>query len=217
MVKTYKKGNKTKLSANFKANEFDCKCTRCSETLIDTSLVDILQKIRSHYGKSVNINSAYRCAKHNAEVGGASGSHHTKGMAADIVVKGIDALEVARYAESIGIKRIGYYDANHGNFVHIGSGTTKNFWKNTSSNKVTTFAEPKVQTVSVDLPILSRGDKGNAVIGMQRLLIGEGYDLEKDGSFGPGTEKVVEYYQIAKKLSKTKKVDAATWKSLLGI
>ena len=217
MVNTYKKGNKTKLSTNFRVSEFDCKCSRCSETLLDTALIDILQKIRNHYGKPVNINSGYRCSKHNVEVGGANGSHHVKGMAADIVVKGVEPIEVARYAESIGIKRIGYYDANHGNFVHIGSGTTKNFWKNASANKVSTFIEPKVQTVSVDLPVLSRGMKGEAVAGLQRLLIGEGYDLDRDGSFGPATEKAVEYYQIAKKLSQTKKADAATWKSLLGI
>lgn len=217
MVNTYKKGNKTKLSTNFRVSEFDCKCSRCSETLLDTALIDILQKIRNHYGKPVNINSGYRCSKHNVEVGGANGSHHVKGMAADIVVKGVEPIEVARYAESIGIKRIGYYDANHGNFVHIGSGTTKNFWKNASANKVSTFIEPKVQTVSVDLPVLSRGMKGEAVVGLQRLLIGEGYDLERDGSFGPATEKAVEYYQIAKKLSQTKKADVATWKSLLGI
>lgn len=217
MVKTYKKGDNTRVSTNFRAKEFDCKCSRCSETLIDTALVDILQKIRTHYGKSVNNNSGYRCTKHNAEVGGASGSHHTKGMAADIRVKGVDALEVARYAESIGVKRIGYYDKDHGDFVHIGSGTTKNFWKNASSNKVTTFTEPKVQTVTVNLPVLSRGMKSDAVLGLQRLLSGDGYDIDKDGSFGPGTEKTVEYYQTAKKLPVTKKADAATWKSLLGI
>lgn len=217
MVKTYKKGTKTKLATNFKASEFDCKCKRCSETLIDTALVDILQKIRSHYGKSVNINSGYRCSKHNAEVGGATGSHHPKGMAADIRVKGVDALEVARYAESIGIKRIGYYDKTHGDFVHIGSGTTKKFWKNTSSNKVNTFTEPKIQTVAVDLPVLSRGMKMDIVASMQRLLAGHGYDIDPDGSFGPATEEVVKAFQKKVGLTQTGKIDAAAWKKLLGI
>ena len=94
---------------------------------MDDALVTWLQKIRDHFGRSVNINSGYRCATHNAspKVGGSKSSHHVKGMAADIRVEGILPSEVAKYAESIGIQRIGLYD----NFVYIGSGTEKKFWK----------------------------------------------------------------------------------------
>jgi len=45
-------------------------------------------------------------------------------MAADIVIDGVNPLEVAKYAESIGVKGIGHYD----DFVHIDTRTTKSFW-----------------------------------------------------------------------------------------
>ena len=45
-------------------------------------------------------------------------------MAADIVVKGVKPLEVARYTESIGIKGIGLYSS----FVHVDTRTRKSFW-----------------------------------------------------------------------------------------
>lgn len=119
------------MSNNFRLSEFKCKCknSSCTTTLVDNELIKILQKIRNHFGVSININSGYRCLKHNSAVGGASGSHHTKGMAADIVVKGVAPKEVAKYAESIGVKRIGLYETDKdGYFVHIGSADTKSFW-----------------------------------------------------------------------------------------
>ena len=42
------------------------------------------QVIRDALGAPVRINSACRCAKHNAQVGGVKGSYHTKGLAADL-------------------------------------------------------------------------------------------------------------------------------------
>ena len=47
----------------------------------------------------MTINSAYRTPAHNKAVGGATGSQHVKGTAADIVVAGAAPLEVAQYAE----------------------------------------------------------------------------------------------------------------------
>lgn len=135
-IKTYKRGDATKLSANFRAREFDCKCSgKCNETKIDEQLVGFLQNIREHFGKPVNVTSGYRCAEHNKAVGGASGSLHTKGQAADIVIDGVDPLEVAKYAESIGIKGIGHYDG----FVHIDTRTTKSFWYSSAQEYRRTF------------------------------------------------------------------------------
>ena len=140
-IKTYKKGNKTIISANFRSNEFACKGNGCCSTvLIDSQLVAYLQQIRDHFGKPVTINSGFRCAKHNKAVGGASGSLHTKGMAADIVVEGVKPAEVAKYAESIGILGIGLYEtAKDGYFVHIDTRTSKSFWYGQAQAKRTTF------------------------------------------------------------------------------
>ena len=99
-VKEYKKTEQKPLSKNFRLSEFRCKCHNpdCTVTKLDDDLVVWLQKIRDHFGRSVNVNSGYRCEEHNAFVGGDPGSHHKKGMAADIRVEGILPEEVARYA-----------------------------------------------------------------------------------------------------------------------
>ena len=49
----------------------------------------------------IRITSAYRTASHNTKIGGSKTSFHVKGMAADIVVDGVDARKVAMYAASI--------------------------------------------------------------------------------------------------------------------
>lgn len=130
-----KKGKSVQLSKNFESTEFDCKCkSYCSTTTIDEQLVTYLQQIRDHFGKSVTINSAYRCKKHNTSVGGASGSKHLYGQAADIKIAGVSPLKLAQYAESIGIKGIGRYS----NFVHIDTRKNKYFWNNTNGKNVQT-------------------------------------------------------------------------------
>ena len=96
---------------------------------ISPPLVTYLQKIRDYFGVEVLITSAYRCLSYNSSVGGATGSYHTKGMAADIVVTGVEPRRVAAYAEYIGVKGIGLYEtAADGYFVHIDTRTAKSFW-----------------------------------------------------------------------------------------
>ena len=160
-VKTYDKSKDrcVQLSKNFKVREFACKCSRCSIALVDEELVRILQQIRDHFGVSVDINSGYRCKEHNAEVGGDPNSSHMQGMAADIRVKGVAPREVAKFAESIGVKRIGLYEGDEGEFVHIGSGVTKRFWLGRKAVLVDTFgdlefeiASEKVENVQFSVP-----------------------------------------------------------------
>ena len=105
------------LSANFRVREFACK-DGSDKILVDTDLVALLQKIRDHFGAAVTINSAYRTPAHNKAVGGATGSQHVKGTAADIVVAGAAPLEVAQYAEYLMPENggIGVHQA----FTHVG-------------------------------------------------------------------------------------------------
>lgn len=140
-IKTYQKKSDNKLSTNFRVSEFACHGDGCcSETSIDDQLVQRLQQIRDHFGKPVTINSGYRCAVHNKKVGGASASRHTKGQAADIVVKDVSPVEVAKYAESIGVNGIGLYDTTKdGHFVHIDTRDTKSFWFGHAQEKRSTF------------------------------------------------------------------------------
>ena len=139
--KTCTKGNAVKLSANFKSTEFDCHGNGCcSQTLINETLIEYLQKIRDHFNKSITITSSYRCTKHNRSVGGATASRHVKGDAADIVVNGVAPAEVAKYAESIGIKGIGLYETDaDGHFVHIDTRDSKYFWYGQAQSPRSTF------------------------------------------------------------------------------
>ena len=226
MIKTYKRSDKVQLSKNFKLDEFKCKCGKCDPILLDDALVDWLQKLRDHFGKSVNVNSGYRCEAHNSspKVGGNPGSHHMKGMAADIRVQGVTPEEVAKYAESIGIRRIGLYTKR--SFVHIGSAATKKFWLNSSENKVETFGgKPEQKTITLELPVLRRGMKGETVEAVQSILVGHGYDLGDtgehkdgvDGSFGGKMENALECYQEDMDLEPDGVCGKATWSSLLGV
>lgn len=128
MIKAYSKkkdGNK-KLSTNFRVKEFAC--TDGSDPIfIDSDLVNILQKIRSHFGKTVTITSAYRTPGRNKAVGGETYSQHLYGKAADIKVNGISPKKVAAYAETLLKNKggIGTYSA----FTHIDVRATKARWK----------------------------------------------------------------------------------------
>ena len=214
-VKSYKRSDRVQLAKNFKLDEFKCKCGKCDPILVDEALVTWLQKIRDHFGKSVNINSGYRCAEHNADpkVGGSKSSHHVKGKAADIRVEGVTPQEVAKYAESIGIKRIGLYDT----FVHIGSDTTKKFWKGHDKVIVDTFGGvPK--TVTLEIPVLRRGMTGAPVEALQVLLsAATEHDLAPDGSFGRLTEEALADYQSSNELKNDGVCGKASWSSLLGV
>jgi hypothetical protein len=214
MVKKYKRTDKIQLSKNFRLDEFKCKCGKCDPILVDDQLIGWLQKIRDHFGRSVNVNSGYRCKTHNAspKVGGSPSSHHVKGMAADIRVEGVTPEEVAKYAESIGIKRIGLYDT----FVHIGSDTKKRFWLGHEGKEVETFGG-KPKTVTLELPVLKKGAKGASVLALQHLLIAEGYTIVANGTFDGKTEDALQCYQEAADLSPDGSCGKATWSSLLGV
>ena len=152
-IKTYTKGTAVSLSTNFKSTEFDCHGSGCcSSTLVDENLIKYLQKIRNHFGKSVHINSGYRCKTHNAAVGGASKSNHMDGEAADIRIDGIQPIEVAQYAEAIGMLGIGVYSWG----VHVDTRTSKYFWYDGGASNVATFGgaaikeEVKEETPKID-------------------------------------------------------------------
>lgn len=145
----YNKGEKVKLTPNFVSTEFDCHGKECcSQTQIDQKLVDILQNIRDHFNKAVHISSGYRCPIHNKNVGGATGSRHAKGQAADIYIDGVAPAEIAKYAEGLGVKGIGLYETDKdGHFVHVDTRTTKSFWYGQAQAPRTTFGglEPEPQ------------------------------------------------------------------------
>jgi len=87
-------------SVHFKDREFTCNC--CGKGKVDPLLIAKLEVLRSLLGdKPIIITSGYRCEKHNRKVGGASGSQHLKGKAADIVVRGLKPYQVYYYADKV--------------------------------------------------------------------------------------------------------------------
>lgn len=112
---SYVKADFGKVSEHFKASEFQCK-DKTAGILIATELIEVLEKIRSHFNAPVIINSGYRTPSWNNKVNGSSNSYHCKGMAADIVVKGHSSKEVAEYANSI-MEQGGVI--KYTNFVHV--------------------------------------------------------------------------------------------------
>lgn len=137
-VKTYSKktsGN-VQISDHFRVREFASK-DGANEVLIDDKLVRLLEFIRSYFGRPVTITSAYRSPTHNKKVGGSPNSQHVKGTAADIIVQGVDPLQVAEVAEYFlgNSGGIGYYPISK--FTHVDARPKASRWYEYKRSKVT--------------------------------------------------------------------------------
>lgn len=116
-VKTYslrEHGPAHALAEHFRLVEF-ASHDGADQVLVHPALVDLLEKIRRHYGRPVVIHSGYRTPAHNALVGGVPHSRHVVGMAADIHVIGIHPDDVADYAELLKPGGLGRYRG----FTHL--------------------------------------------------------------------------------------------------
>ena len=94
------------LSDNFSLNEFTKSDTAVRKGIDNTPNDDhlksmkalcenVLQKVRSHFGKSVRITSGYRSPELCEAIGSSSRSQHAKGQAADFEITGIDNKDLA--------------------------------------------------------------------------------------------------------------------------
>lgn len=201
MIRTYSKardGSK-KLSANFTVAEFYCH-DGSDVIVVDDALVALIQKIRDHFGRAVNITSAYRTAAWNKKQGGAQNSYHSRGMAADIQIAGVSPIAIALYAQSIGAGGIGLYLYSGGMFVHVDNRSSKTRWvQATKSGGYTVVASI--------FPTLKTGSKGDAVRLMQR-----GIGCKEDGVFGKkDTETTLKAYQKKNGLDDDGVCGSMTW------
>ncbi len=86
----------TKLSKHFDSEEFACR-DGCGRDDITPELIHVLERVRNHFDKTVQVTSGVRCLEHNRRQGSKDTSQHVKGLAADIVVKGVDPKQVADF------------------------------------------------------------------------------------------------------------------------
>jgi len=95
--------------------------------VVDSELLTVLVRLREHYACPVTVTSGCRCERHNTIEGGSKNSQHIQGKAADIQVKEIDNIKVARlldhwYPDQYGIGSSKY-------FTHIDVRSNKARWK----------------------------------------------------------------------------------------
>lgn len=113
-----------------------CKRRPCHSDPNGTTIeaMSALQRLRDAFGGPLRINSAYRCPRHNAMVGGAPLSKHKAGTAFDVSIRGMDVRDRNRLlqcAKSVGFKGFGFY----GSFLHVDLGPSRS-WTTKSGRKV---------------------------------------------------------------------------------
>ena len=118
--------NDIKIAAYFSLYEFECPC--CRRVMLSPDLLARVDHLRRVINRPIYINSGYRCKEENQRVGGAPGSYHLLGMAADIHVQDFLLSDLLLYAQEIGFNGIGFYEKE--NFLHLDIRPgLKHFWK----------------------------------------------------------------------------------------
>jgi uncharacterized protein YcbK (DUF882 family) len=123
----------TKISENFRLQEFDSSCGREMPLEVQKNVIQLgqnLQVLRDYLKASITINSGYRSPQLNRKIKGATRSQHLLGTAADIVVRGHTPKQVANAIElliSQGKMREGGLKA-YGTFTHYDIRGTKARW-----------------------------------------------------------------------------------------
>ena len=107
------------LSENFNHNDFICRCPECRGAYrIHLGLVGILEEIAIHFKKRPRIISGFYCEAYLEKLKREKKSYHAMGKAANIVIDGVTAAEVFKFAETLeGVNGLGYYPEE--NMVHV--------------------------------------------------------------------------------------------------
>lgn len=107
--------NDFQISPNFNLREFQCPC--CHAVIVHRKLVSLLQRLREMQGGPLVVTSGYRCAPHNAAVGGVANSLHRRGLAADVAVAPAAQRTFCEMAKEAGFaKALAYPERS---FVHL--------------------------------------------------------------------------------------------------
>ena len=98
-----------------KTDALRCRC--CNAEGADAGLVEALRRLESKRGKALTVTSGYRCAAHNARVGGVADSAHRYGLAADIAVPEEEQEAFCSSARECGFRVVLPYPKR--GFVHV--------------------------------------------------------------------------------------------------
>ena len=100
---------------NFVYDEFKCPC--CGKNETSEKLISLLDYVRSIIGMPMEVNSGWRCKKHNKKIGGNPESEHLTGEGVDIKCESSKMRYLLiKTALSIGFNRIGVGNG----FIHLG-------------------------------------------------------------------------------------------------
>lgn len=97
---------------------------------------------------------------------------------------------------------------------------TDRAWKNWGYCPYISYEQPAGKSITMELPVLKKGAKGDTVKAMQLLLLGYGYtmgDYGADGSFGGATDRALRAYQGENALDADGSCGRKTWSKLLGL
>ena len=187
-------------------------------TDIDKRIVNLLEGLRELYrekwsGAVIRIrpHGGYRPDPLNKLVGGASGSQHRKGNAADFYVElpdksRVDAATLAvwteKFMEQLGYKGgVGMYDA-YDDYIHVDARGKNVAWYDSYSSAGCPGQGGRAT-------IYSKGTKGAGVVLIQRHM-----RLSADGKYGANTERAVKVFQRQHGLADDGKFGPATNKAM---
>ena len=160
-IVTYKRGDTTALTKNFTRDEFECQCKKCEAQMIDTELVEKLQRIRDVLGVPLKITSGYRCVVHNASkaVQGSRTSKHLYGFAADwrTLNRTVNPVALGIIAQAVGFGGIGIYWHPKAAMCHADTRAGKATWLCTSPG-----VYPSTTYNAFILPTIRQGSTGAA-------------------------------------------------------
>ena len=198
MIKTFGYGSTARLSDNFCAQEFRCKCGKAHNTLISTELVNGLQRLIGVLGASKCIvTSGYRCPEHDIAVRGNGSGQHTKGTAADVIFydragKPISTKIVACKAQDLGFTGIGNIDKSY-QYIHL---DVREVGKWYGDEAVPGGTSRSVTSDYYSYYGITRSD--SLVIALQQALNSMGHSLTVDGIAGSKTITAARKYIIDK-------------------
>jgi peptidoglycan hydrolase-like protein with peptidoglycan-binding domain len=222
MLKKYPYNSTERISEHFTVNEFRCKCSGHHDTLIDTNVVDILERLRDKLGCSrITLPSGYRCHAHDKAVGGSGTGYHTKGCAVDFIAwdksgKIIPSAQVVLALEELGgVYGIGLNCGGSKSSTHVDCRPAACKWWGDESIKgwpSISRIKPGCTSYHVYLGVESkavcpykqpdvavgRGLRGDAVRWVQWMLVKRcGEAIKIDGVFGNATLAAVQRFQRA--------------------